>query len=1020
MKRIIALCILTFLLCDYVLCSKISVPDHIGPDKITKVTKTLPLINDVSKFWVDSVFNSLTPDERIGQLFMVSAWSNKDKRHVEEIANLIKNYKIGGLIFFQGGPVREAELTNYYQKLSKTPLLISIDGEWGLAMRLDSTEKYPKQMMLGAMHDDSLIYEMGCDIARQCQRIGIQINYAPVVDVNCNPYNPVINTRSFGEDKKNVSSKAMLYMAGLQNNHILAVAKHFPGHGDTDQDSHFTLPVIRQSLQRIDSVELYPFRELIKEGIGGVMVAHLNVPALDTAQNRPSTLSEKIINGLLKHDLGFKGLVFSDALSMKGVGRFQQPGTLEYLALKAGNDVLVSSEEIPQAIQEIKCHLYYGDISQEAVDSTCRKILAIKYWAGLNHYSPVQISSLMDDINTPQSDYLQQQIIESSLTLVSNLQDLIPLKRLDTLNLASVVIGNGKDNAFQKTLNLYAPFKHYTINKENSSKSFMHYIDSLAKYNVVVVGIINTDMRVSRNFGITQQTVDFIDSLCNRTNVVVDIFANPYTLSRFQNLRKAKAVVMSYEDSETTQRMSAQLIFGGIPAKGTLPVSTILYPEKTGIQIKDRIRLKYSVPEEEGMNRETLGKIDSVANDAIDKGAMPGCQILVARNGVVVYNKSFGYHTYEKKQPVTNDDIYDLASITKVSATLPSLMLLYDQGKFDFTKKLSAYLPELQNTNKKNIIIEDILTHQARLQPWIPFYFNTLSPANPQQTLFSKEKSEQYPYLFSPGMYVNKNIIYKKDLFVSKPDALHELQVADSLYLLTSYRDTMYNQINNSELLEKKEYKYSDLGFYYFQKLVEQETKTRLDSFAMENFYKPLGATTMGYLPLKRFSRSRIVPTENDQVFRRQLVHGYVHDPGAAMLGGVAGHAGLFASANDLAKLVQMYLQKGEYGGQQYFKPGTMDLFTTAPFIKKGNRRALGFDKPEMDYSKPGPSCQCVSALSFGHTGFTGTFAWADPESQIVYIFLSNRVNPDQNNPKLVDMNIRTKIQQIIYDSIED
>ena len=412
--------------------------------------------------WVDSIMKTLSPDERIAQLIMVAAYSNRGDEHREEILKLIKEQKIGGLIFFQGGPVRQVRLMNEYQAYSKVPLLGAIDAEWGVGMRLDSTISYPFQMALGAIQDESLIYDMGAEIAKQIKRTGLHLNFAPVLDVNNNPNNPVINYRSFGEDKYNVTSKSIAYMKGMQDQHLLTTAKHFPGHGDTDVDSHYALPQIKHSRARLDSLELYPFREVVKAGIGGVMVAHLDIPALDST-GVPSTLSKPIITTLLKEELGFKGLTVTDAMNMKGVTEGNDPGIVDKDAILAGNDLLEFTEDVPKAIEEIRKAIKQGLISQAEIDRRARKILAVKYWVGLNKFEPTSLLNIIEELNTPQANLLNRKLTEASLTVLKNDMGLLPVKKLKDLKVASVSIGSGKITAFQRSLSLYTKMKQLLL-----------------------------------------------------------------------------------------------------------------------------------------------------------------------------------------------------------------------------------------------------------------------------------------------------------------------------------------------------------------------------------------------------------------------------------------------------------------------------------------------------------------------------------------------------------------------------
>jgi beta-N-acetylhexosaminidase len=967
-------------------------------------------------YWTDSVLNSLSLTERIAQLLMVKVFPEQDSVRFCELIEQIQLYNIGSVIFFKTGPVQLANTCNKLQLLAKTPLFVGLDGEWGLAMRLDSTMKYPKQMMLGAVDDNSLIYQMGTDIAWQCKRIGIHTNFAPVVDINSNPKNPVINTRSFGENKENVLEKATAYMLGLQDNHVIATAKHFPGHGDTETDSHLDLPIIPYSFQRIDSVELYPYKELIASGIKGIMVAHLNVPGIDSTPNLPSTLSPLIVNELLKKQMNFKGLVITDALNMKGVAKYGKPGEVALKAFLAGNDILLMPEDVAASINAIQQAVDLNIISVDEINRRCRKVLQAKKWLGLDHYKPAKIENIYTDLNQPLFELNRRELLESAITVVKNEDDLLPLKQLDKLKIASVVIGDNDSSVFQSTLDLYTNIDKYSIDKNATTQKFDSLKRILAKYNLVIAGLLNTDMRASKAFGITPASVEFLKQLADTANVILDLFASPYALEWFMPTGTFQAIIVSYEDSPWIQDISAQVIFGGAKALGTLPVkASDEYLVGTGIQLNNTIRFKYTIPEELGINRSKLNVLDSIINDGIAQKAYPGCQVLLAKDGKVFYFKTIGYHTYDSTTTVKKTDIYDIASITKIAATTPAIMWLYDKGDFSLSQRLSHYLPELKKSDKGKLKIKDLLTHQSGLQPYIPFYINTLQCQNTGEKVLTKLPSKENSYKISEGAYLNLNTTYKKDLFSKIKKKGYTTQVVDSLFISNAYADTILNGIKKSDLYKKTTYRYSDLGFMLLQKAVVEVIDKPYDVWLDSVLYNPLGASSMCYRPLNRFPKSQIVPTEDDKAFRKQLIQGYVHDQTTAMVGGISGQAGLFANANDLAKLMQLYLQNGEYGGQNFFKPKTVELFTSRPKNDIGNRRGLGFDKPEPDTTKQSPVARCVSDLSYGHTGFTGVMTWVDPRYQLVYVFLSNRVYPVANGNKLAEMNIRTKIQEEIY-----
>jgi beta-glucosidase-like glycosyl hydrolase/CubicO group peptidase (beta-lactamase class C family) len=979
----------------------------------------------ISSSWVDSVYKSLTMEEKIGQLFMVSAYSNKKPSHTQHIIKLIKKYHIGGLIFFQGTPEKQVKLTRIYQNYSKTPLMIAMDAEWGLGMRLDKTISYPRQMALGAIQNDSLIYQMGHSIGKQLKRLGVQINFAPVVDINNNPANPVIGSRSFGEDKYNVARKGIAYMNGLQDNNILAVAKHFPGHGDTDSDSHKTLPVIKHDSARLDSIELYPFKQLINNGVGGIMTAHLHIPAYIQEPNKPSTLSDQVVSELLKKDLNFRGLIFTDALNMKGVTNYYKPGEIEAKALEAGNDVLLYPQDVPKAISYIKKQIRKGNIDKKRVEESCKKILAFKYWAGLdkmdkansNDQQILTDSLLSEDLHKPEYYVEKRALIENSMTLIKNKDQLLPLTNVNDKKITSIALGASKITSFQKMLDKNARVNHLMITSYNFDQNLQR---ECKKSDLVIISTHNTNESPYNNYGISKKQFSLIKEISETSKVLLVHHGNPYALKNKRGLEKVQSILIAFNDDPLTQRLSAQGIFGTFKINGLLPVTIDKnYMVKTGISLTDKQILKYTIPEEAKLSAEVLKKIDSIALRAIENKATPGCQVFVAKDGKVVYNKSFGHHTYLKKRPVKNNDLYDIASLTKIVATVPSLMKLFEEKVITLEDSLGKFLPELDTTNKTNLVLKDILTHQARLKSWIPFYQSTLQTLFPGKELLSTKPSEEYPFKIGKHAYMAKNFIYKDSIFKHKKSKEFSIQVADNLYMKNSYKDTIYKNINQSELLDKKEYVYSDLGYYYLFSIIERLNNKNFEDFVYRNFYKPMNAVHTCFLPLEKFSKKQIVPTENDMVFRKQLLQGYVHDPGAAMLGGVCGHAGVFSNAGDLGKIMQMYLNEGFYGGKRYFSPETIQLFTSSPYEKSNdNRRAIGFDKPILEEGEPGPTCKEVSAESFGHSGFTGTIAWADPKDKIVYVFLSNRIHPDQDNRKLIENDVRTKIQKVIYDAI--
>lgn len=954
---------------------------------ITYISKAAepPYLKDTSNFWVDSILKTMTLDEKIGQLFMVAAYSNKDETSYKAIDKYIQDYKIGGLIFFQGTAPKQAELTNRYQAQSKIPLWIGFDGEWGLGMRLDNTISYPRQLILGAIDNPNLIYEMGVEIARQMKRIGIHINFAPDIDVNSNPNNPVINDRAFGDNKFSVTRKGLAYMQGLQDNHILASAKHFPGHGDTDVDSHKDLPILKHPLSRLESVELYPFKQFIRYGVGSIMVSHLNVLALDGAPNFPATLSPKIIQQKLIDSMGYNGLIFTDAMNMKGVSKFYPSGTAEVMAIMAGNDVMLFPEDVDKAVEGVRCAVLQDSIiSEETINQKVRKILAAKYWLGLNKYQPISLDGIQKDILNEEATYLKFKLLENAMTVVKDSAQRIPIVNIQK-RIANVSIGSTQATTFSNTLDKYTQIDHFYIPKNATPAVFNAVLMQLKEYHLVIADIQDMSRFAAKNFGLTDNSISFLKQLNKQNPTILTVFGIPYSLKYFQDFT---TILLAYSSDEEAQSIAAQILFGARGAEGTLPVTVGNFKYGDGECTQSDLRLKYGNPLEVNMDIAKLKKADAIIYKAIDDKIFPGAQLLVAKDGNVIYEKAYGFHTYDAKIATKTTDLFDIASITKVTATVPLIMKMQEQGKINIHKKLENYFSYPSDCNKGDLTIKEILCHQAGLQAWIPFYKNTLDATGNPDTLW----------------------------YAKKQDSIFSVKILDSLFLKKSFQDSIWNMIYTSEISTIKKYKYSDLGYYLLQQIIEKTYKDSLQNIARKYVYAPLGMNFTQYNPKwNGYDLNKIMPTEIEKNFRQSLLLGTVHDQGAALLGGVAGHAGIFTNANDLAKYFQLLLNSGNYGGYKYYEASTIKNFTTKQY--PNNRRAIGFDKPTPN-GQDGPTCDAASDTSFGHTGFTGTIAWADPETKLIYIFLCNRVYPSAEVNQLANQNIRPKIQQAIYDAI--
>jgi beta-glucosidase-like glycosyl hydrolase/CubicO group peptidase (beta-lactamase class C family) len=982
--------------------------------------------------WVDSLMRVLTPRQRVAQLFMVAAYSNKTRLDEDSVSLLIKNYNIGGLIFFQGGPVRQSRLLNRYQRESQVPLLVAMDGEWGAGMRLDSVLRFPYQMSLGAAPeaDSSLIYDMGREVARQFSRLGMHVNFAPVVDVNNNPNNPVIGFRSWGENPVAVSRLSRLYTKGMQDAGVLAVAKHFPGHGDVEADSHLALPIVRVDRKRLDSLEFPPFKSMINSGIGGMMIAHLNVPALDTT-GAPTTLSKPVVTGLLRQKLGFRGVVFTDAMNMQGVISRVPTGEAEVRALLAGNDVLEFSKKVPVALGAVLAAVDSGRISQARIDESCRRVLALKQWAGLDHYRPVPEQNIVADLNPAHARYLAHRLTQDGLTLLRNQRQLLPLQRLDTLKIATLVIGGSPADTtdFQRQVTDYAArAAHFHLPTAPTMDELTAMRARLRGYRVVLVALQGLGRLPATSFGIAPETSLLLRELAQPgQQVVLTLFGSAYAAAKVRDFDRMGAVVMAYQESPDAQRLAAQLIFGGIGATGKLPVTvSASLPAGFGLTTQPGLRLAYANPEDAGMDSRLEARVDSLLNSALAAGAMPGAQALIARRGVVVLRKNYGYQQMNpgsaglpapagpsastgpamgsepeatlagqpaKEQPtanrykplakkVTDADRYDLASLTKILAATPALLALQGQGKFSPDSTMGQLFPFLAKTNKAPLRMRDVLAHQAGLPAFIPFYKAFIKPNGALRRHWLRaDSSARFPLPVARGIWARRTM----------PAYINE-------------------QIGKAPLLAKREYVYSDLSFMLTPQLVRLRTGLGFEQYLTQQVYGPLGSG-LHLQPLHHYPLARLVPTEYDSLFRKQLVHGYVHDEGAALLGGISGHAGLFGNANDVAQLTQTYAWGGRYGGQQIFDKNILAEWTRCQFCDQGNRRALAFDRPIKEVPG-GPSL-----VSYGHTGFTGTYFWVDPAKDIVVVLLTNRVNPTRRNSKLGDLSLRSKFLQLALDA---
>ena len=930
----------------------------------------------------------MSMEDKIGQIIIIASDSKNNASYVSMISKSIKDLNIGGICFFRGSGETMIELNKTYSKISKTPLLFSIDGEWGLGMRMTDGFSFPRQISIGSTDNDSLVYEMGKNIALQAKSMGIHINFAPCVDINQNPKNPVIDSRSFGEDKERVAKLSWAYAKGMQNNGVIGSLKHFPGHGDTDVDSHYDLPIINHSKGFIDSVDTYPFRYSINRGAKMVMIGHLNIPSLISDNKLPSSLSKEVIDDYLRKDLNFNGIVITDALNMSGVTKNYVNGEAEVRALMAGVDILLMPKNEYKAVEAILNAIKEKRISEKDIDSKCRKVLELKYDLGLFTNNNKEIS-LPDKKIINRAEEISSQISSHAITLIKNTDNNLPIVDRNNAKIAIVQLGEEDINDFTSTIYENNDATFYQIKESDSISKIALELNEFDYIIAVICGDITK--RAKDNYGLSKKSIADLIFLQNDYNVILSLFANPYSLQLFDSVTCINSILLGYQNMPNMQKALANSIFGLNGIEGRLPV-TSSEALKVNHSLKYNEDIMYWLDYiEKDISVEYLKKIDSIANMGIALGAYPGCQIVVLHNNEITYSKSYGYLTYDSISRVNNNTIYDVASITKSLSTTLAMMKLYEDDKYDLNDKLSEFLPYLKNTNKKKITIKQALSHNAGLKAWVPFYKETIIENKPNPLYYS----------FNYSDLVNYRI------------------VCDSLCIRKDYRDEILKKIAQSDINKKQGYQYSDLGFILLGDMIEVITKMQLDEFVSTNFYSPMALNHTGFNPRNKFSVNNIAPTENDNYFRNKLIRGYVHDQTSSMMGGVAGHAGLFSNAMDIAKLCQMLMNDGEYKGRQYLKKTTIDTFNKKYF--KNNRRGLGFDKPVMNSKNNNSPCsKYASEESYGHTGFTGTYFWIDPVENIGVIFLSNRVYPSANDNKLSKLNIRTDIHDLVYQAIRD
>jgi beta-glucosidase-like glycosyl hydrolase/CubicO group peptidase (beta-lactamase class C family) len=937
----------------------------------------------------------MTDAQKVGQLFMVAAYSNKGPEHAALLEKYVRENHLGGVIYMQGGPGRQWNLNQRLQQAAKVPLLVAMDAEWDLGMRLDSTTRLPWPMTLGATGDSSLAYAYGQTIARHAKRLGVHVNFGPVLDVNTNPSNPIIGQRSFGQRMDAVIPMAHGYLRGMQDAGVLDCAKHFPGHGDTDSDSHKTLPTVLRSRAALDSVELRPFKALLPHA-GSVMVAHLNVPALEPA-GISSSLSKKVISGVLRDEMGFQGLVFTDALNMRGAADGAPTGPLEEKALRAGNDVLLFTEDFPKASAHLLAVAKSDRELRERIEESVLRILMAKYHLVVRPGFQAPRAGLESDLIDPQSRALTADIFAKALT-VAQAQSGFEVRSgrwaspetavLTVANKAGVLTAPGvlpgSPGIEARAATSLGAFTHEgALTPETVDR-----LVAATRGRPVVLEHRTSNDSPWKSAGVPEG-FDLLVKRLVPQGVVVVHYGSPYGL-RNKDFTGAQAVLVAYQNHPAATQAVREFLAGQRSASGVLPVDLgVKHRAGTHQPVPARGQVVPSTPEHAGFQSGLEPAIDAIVQEGLAAKAYPGCQVVVVRNGKIALNKGYGTLDYAENSPsVAPETWYDVASLTKILGSVPALLVADARGWFSPNDRMDALLPELKNTPLGSVKAVEVLTHQAGLPAGWPFDKQVLKDGAPDPYWLSNQKSDVY-----------------------------SLRAADSLWVRSTWPDTVVARISRIPL-GPKTYLYSDLGYYLFQRFLERKSGTSLSDFVEHTVWEPAGISDLRYGPFlteRSLFHPEIAPTEAASDYRKGILRGSVHDPGAALMGGVAGHAGIFGTARGVAAAMELFLAHGDAGTQRVFEAQDVDDYTRCIFCST-NRRGIGFDKRPANGD--GPTCGCVSVNSYGHTGYTGTYAWADPETQTVYVFLSNRVHPSADNKKLANMNIRTRIQQVIQDHI--
>ncbi len=949
--------------------------------------------------WVDSVFNTLTPRQRVAQLFCPVI----DPTKREASRNLVKRYAgsndVGGLLF-RGGSISEyASLTNLAQQEARIPVMMTFDGEWGLAMRIPETPRFPYNMALGAIRDTRLLEEYGSEVARQCREMGLHVDFAPVADVNLDPANPVIGRRSFGEDPARVADAVVAYSRGMEHGGVITTAKHFPGHGDTSTDSHKTLPVVDHTAAFMHENDLLPFKRYIDAGLSGIMVGHLSVPSLDP-DGTAASMSQAITTGLLKEQLGFKGLVFTDALEMKGAVGVHPNNCVS--AFIAGADMLLSSTNPPADISAIEQAVANGEIDRSEVEERCRKILSYKWALGLSaRPTPVNINGLKSRLGTTAAKGLIERLTAASVTVTGNKDRVLPLDH--TTSVAVVNIGSDSP-AMADVMKRHS---NVTLYNAGSTQLTQTQIDKISRHDIIVAAVYNDKATSVRQ----------LDALPSDRLVAV-MFMTPYKAMAFkQALSQSAAMVMMYDDNATARRIAGDALYGGIAVSGRLPVSMPGVATLGEGVSWPATRLSFSTPNAGGMADWLTDSIDIIARKAVSTGAFPGLQVMIVKEGHVVADRCYGRTTsIPGSAAVTHATLYDLASVSKAIGTLPGIMLAVDRGLLDIDRPASDYIEQLTGGDKADITPRQMLFHESGMPSGLNMFEVMFDPDSYDGQLIRRRRVAPHTIKVARNTWGNNRARIRRDITSATRTQRFPTEIAKGIWVGQSTLDTLMRRIYGIPL-KSCNMRYSCLNFCLLADIEQRLTGMSHDKWVDENIFTPIGASTLCYRPLSRFGTDRIAATENDAFLRRQTIHGYVHDELAAFSGGIQGNAGLFGTATDVAKVCQMYLNGGTYGGTRVLGDRTVKDFTTAQ--SPTCRRGLGFDRPDINDPDRSPVPDEVPQSSYGHTGFTGTCFWIDPDNDLIYVFLSNRINPSRENQAWLRNKARSRIHSLMYKALQ-